>query len=65
MHPAEEPQSGIGFSHGLPDSQQSTFAIDTPYAALAEANPPAIGSMATAKATKKTKIVRKMLIVSS
>ncbi len=66
MHPAKEPQSDIGLSHGLPGSQQSASAANnTPCAVLAEARPPASGSMATAKVMESTKIVRKILIVAA
>lgn len=66
MHPAKEPQSCMGFSQGWPSGQQSAGAApsDTPVAALARPKPPARGSMATAKATKETRIVRKMLMAS-
>ena len=63
-HPAKEPQSCIVFSQGWPSGQQSADAAlsDTLVAALALAKPPARGSMATAIATKETRIVRKMLM---
>ena len=67
MHPAMEPQSCIVFSHGWPLGQQSAGGAlsDIPVAALASTKPPARGSMATARATKETRIARKLLMAST
>ena len=67
MQPAMEPQSCMVFSQGWPSGQQSAGAAlsATSVAALAWTKPPARGSMATAKTTKETRIVRKMLMASS
>ena len=63
-HPAREPQSGIVFSQGWLSGQQFTGSLvnDIRGTPSAWAKPPARGSMATAIATKETKIVRKMLM---